>query len=438
MNKFVKFNADCGEFKKGDVVEMDEKTAEALCKAGITAEQEKPEENEEDVEDKIEKALEARDNKLISTITKAMASEIKVKMPATAKSHDDESFGDFLQCIGRMGSNNASGEMKTKAHNKLRDAYKSTMSEGSNADGGYTVPVEYAKELLYVPGYDTAIWDKIKKRPMGSKTQILPALNQTISPSAGQSAFYGGVTIGFNAEGIAPANNTQPEFLQVALVANKLLATTVVSNELLDDSIISIQELIKDLFVQATNWYLDWNVLSGGASNGQFTGIVNHAATVVVHRSTAGEVLLQDLAKMYASLTPRSRKNAIWLFNPIVWQQLIMLGSVGGAAAHYVWLGNDAQGGLGAKLFGLEMRPTEILPTLGTSGDAMLVDPAYFACGVRQEMQIDSSPHYLFPADQIVYRLKMRACGLPQITAPIDLEGGGVVSPFVQLAGVSS
>ena len=51
--------------------------------------------------------------------------------------------------------------------------------------------------------------------------------------------------------------HTQPNFKQVALVANKLLATTVISNELLDDSIISLQELIKDLFVKACTWYLD-------------------------------------------------------------------------------------------------------------------------------------------------------------------------------------
>jgi hypothetical protein len=87
----------------------------------------------------------------------------------------------------------------------------------------------------------------------------------------------------------------------------------------------------------------------------------------------------------------------------------------------------------------LEIRPTELLPTRGTSGDVLLVDPAYYACGVRSEMQIDCSPHYLFPADQLTYRLKMRGAGQPQIAAPITLSDGTTeVSPFVQLGSVAS
>jgi HK97 family phage major capsid protein len=433
--KYVKFSKDCGEYKAGDTVELDASTAETLCKMGFAAPAEDP---ESEAEDKIEKALTERDNKIVAEITKALRAEVKVKLPAQPQDHSDKSLGDFLHCIGNTCANRP-GDMRTKADNKLREAYKVVMSEGTNSAGGYTVPVEYAKELLYVPGYEHVIFDRVKKRPMGTKSLVLPALDQTEVAANGQSAFYGGVSIGFVAEGTAPSANTQPAFKQVVLTAQKLLATTVISNELLDDSIISIEDVIKDLFTNATHFYLDYNILSGSGSGGQMTGIINNAATVTVGRSSSNSVLLQDLGKMYSKLTPQSRKNAVWLINPLVWQQLVMLGSSGGAAAHFVWIGNDAQGEIGNRLFGLEVVPTELCPNLGTPGDVLLVDPRYYALGVREDMQIDSSPHYLFPADQIVYRLKMRVAGQPQITAPIALEDGvNSVSPFVQLNYVGS
>ena len=438
MNKYVKFNKDCGEFKEGQVVELDAPTAETLCKMGFAVETEKPE-DEGAVEDKIEKALALRDEKLLVAVTKAMSSEVKVRMPATAKGQEDESFADFLACVGKTSANQNS-DTRAKAYNKLRDAYKVVMSEGTSADGGYTVPVEYAKELLFVPGYEGAIYpDRIKPRPMGSKSLVLPALDQTVTPSNGSSAFYAGVNIEIVAEGNAPSNNTQPAFKQVVLTAKKALATTVVSNELLEDSIISVEALVKDCFHRASTWFINYNILNGAGDSTSLTGIVNNAATISVHRATASHVGLVDLAKMYSRLTPDSRKNAVWFVNPLVWGELVQLGSAASGASNFVWIGNDAQGNAGNRLFGLEVVPTEALPTLGTTGDVVLADPRYYALGMRTEINIDASPHYLFPSDQIVYRVKFRLDGKPQITAPIYLSNGvDTVSPFIQLGSVAS
>ena len=438
-SKFVKFGKDCGEFKTGDVVEMDDSTAETLCKMGFCAETEAPA-GEDEVGEKIEKALAERDSKIVAQITKAMASEVKVSIPATARDHSDESFGDYLQCLGRAAI--GSPDIRTKAFNKLRDGYKVTASEGVNADGGYTVPVQYAKELLFVPGYDGAIYPKyIQPRPMGSKSLVIPALDQTLTPSAGQSAFYGGVQIGIVAEGTAPSANTQSEFKQVVLTAKKALATTVISNELLEDSIISMENYIKDVFQRASTWWINWSIFNGAGGSSALTGIINNGATISTTRQVANQVSLQDLGKMYARLAPDSRKNAVWFINPLVWAQLIMLGSTGGAAAHYVWVGNDAHADQPPKLFGLPVVPTELLPALGQVGDCVLADGRYYAFGMRHDITIDVSPHYLFPADQVVYRLKFRVDGAPQLTAPILLTQGGTnnsVSPFIQLGVVGS
>lgn len=434
-NKTIKFNKDHGEFKEGDVVEMDKDTADAYCKLGLAAEVESP---EDDVEDKVSKALADRDNKVVEAVTKALRKEVKVKLPAVAHDDSNNSLGDFLTQVGRTSANHPS-DTRTKANNKLREAYKTAMAEGTGSTGGYAIPVEYAKELLFVPGYDGPLFpSRLKPRPMATLTLNLPALDQTITPSGAQSAFYAGVTIGIVAENTAPANNTQPAFKQVTLTAKKGLATAVVSNELLDDALISIESLIKDQFTRAATFFINYEVLNGSGGSSALTGIINNAATVKVGRQSSNSVVLQDLGNMYSRLAPDSRRNAVWLIHPYVWEQLLMLGSNGGAAAHFVYIGNDAQGQIGTRLFGLEVIPYEAMSSLGSPGDVVLADPRYYALGMRQDMVIDSSPHYLFPADQIVYRIKFRLDGTPQLTAPITLNGGGTVSPFVQLNNVGS
>lgn len=176
---WVKYVQDCFGHKAGDTVEHDEGTVEALCKAGIAERVDNPEDS---TEDKVSKALEDHDNKVVEAVTKALRTEVKVKLPATAKDHSDESLADFLVCVGNTSSNRPM-DRREKAHNKLRDAYKVVMSEGTSSAGGYTVPVEYASELLYVPGFEPAISNRVKRRPMGTKTLNLPALDQTIQPS---------------------------------------------------------------------------------------------------------------------------------------------------------------------------------------------------------------------------------------------------------------
>jgi len=437
IKSWIKFTKDCGDNKAGDIAEVDDETAKALLKMGVCEETDNP---EEEAEEKIEKALADRDNKIVEAITKSLSKEVRVKFPAVARDDETKSLGEYLRCIGKMSANQSPAE-REKAFNTLTNKYgsKAVMSEGTNADGGYTVPVEYAKEVLSVPGYEGAIFpDRIKVKPMGSKTLLLPALDQTVSPSAGNSAFYAGVSIGIVAEGAAPSDNTQPKWKQVSLTAKKCLATAVASNEVLDDSIASLESLLKDQFTAANTYFVNYNIFNGAGDTTSLTGIINHAATIKVARENATKFSLVDAARMYARLNPSSRKNAVWYINPLVWSELPIFGSNGGAASHFVWLGNDATGVPSPTLFGLPIVACESLPPLGTAGDVVLADCNYYALGMRTDPVFDSSPHYLFPSDQIIYRLKMRLDGKPQLTAPITLAGGGTVSPFVQTGNVAS
>jgi HK97 family phage major capsid protein len=424
----------------GEKVELDAATGKQWVEAGLAKAVETDPVSETIKE--FEKSLQARDEKLVHELSISIAKS-EVKCPAIPKSHDEDKPGEgFWTCVGITGSANSTPDAKQKAHNILIEKHnagipKGFLEQSVGTAGGFLVPVKYINELERIEGYDSVAFpDRVRIIPCEGRVVNKPALDQTITPSGatGLSAFFGGVSVTWVAEGVAPGTYTQPAFKQLTWTVQKAIAVTQVTNEMLAMSPISVEgEVGKDLRGAMITDY-DYNVFQG-AGTGQlpFNGIINNNASIKVLRQTNGAVSLLDIANMWAKLAPKSRKRACWFINPSVWAQLPMLGSTGGAAAHFVWLGNSATGQPQPYLFGLPVIDTECLPSLGNIGDVVLADLTAYIVALNKNIVVDASPHYAFPSDLTTYRMTTLAMGMPQLTAPVQLLGGGTVSPFVQL-----
>src|SRR5205085_951740 len=112
--------------------------------------------------------------------------------------------------------------------------------------------------------------------PMTSRTTQIPFLDQTTAPSAGNSAFLGGVVANWVAEA-GTLTETEPTFRMMELVAHKLAGYTLASTEQMDDSAIGLEQLLKTLFAKAINWYEDYAFLRGNGV-GKPLGIQNSPA----------------------------------------------------------------------------------------------------------------------------------------------------------------
>ncbi|MCI0409057.1 MAG: phage major capsid protein, partial [Acidobacteria bacterium] len=147
--------------------------------------------------------------------------------------------------------------------------------------------------------------------------------------------------------------------------------------------------------------------------------------------------------------------DACWIAHQSVIPQLILMVDGGAAAGAYgtgastsytggnrlVWLppmGADGKGPAAVKLpqaflNGLPLYFTEKLPQLGTRGDVMLVDWSRYVIGMRLDLQIDVSPHFLFRNNQLAWRVIARLDGKPWLNSFITDQAGWTVSPFVVL-----
>jgi HK97 family phage major capsid protein len=271
--------------------------------------------------------------------------------------------------------------------------------------------------------------------PMATDSLKIPYVNDTTHASS----VYGGVIAYWTAEA-ALKTATKPTFGQLELTPHKLAGLTYTSNELLADSAIALEPLIRRQFGSAWGYFEDDAFLMGSGA-GQPLGVFNCGCLKSVLRNTANRVHYEDLAEMYQSMLPPSIPYAVWVIHPTVIAELIELGSGNAADASgkvLIWQ-PDAKVGPTWTIFGRPVIISEKLQALGTAGDILFADFRYYLIGDRQSITIDASTHVAFTTDETAWRFVIRVAGQcwPQTTIT-SRRGAHTMTPFVQLSAATS
>lgn len=338
------------------------------------------------------------------------------KKSAFAGQAQKQSFGDFL--------------VKARMNDPvLKEMTKKALSEGTGADGGYLVPEEFMNEVQRVRLEDSVVRaNGARVLNMNSNIMRIPALN--IASNASGSMF-GGISANWTGEAETKTPSA-PKFKQVTLEAKKLVGYVESSDELDNDSIVSMGGLLQDLFTQTIAFEEDSAFLTGNGV-GKPLGIVNAPATVAVTRTTASKVGTVDLVAMLARFY-RKGGQPVWMINQSVLPEIYKLKDEN---SNYILLpgsNSSIAGALPTTIYGIPVIVTEKLPALGTSGDIMLADMRYYLIGDRQRITVDESIHVKFQSDEKSWRFVTRVDGQPWIDSAITPRAGGsTLSPFVKL-----
>jgi HK97 family phage major capsid protein len=258
----------------------------------------------------------------------------------------------------------------------------------------------------------------------------MPVLNQTTLP-AGGSAFYGGIVVRW-LEADEPKQATQPSFRQVSLIAKELSAYTEVSNTLLEDSAVALEDFLQSPlgFSGAIAHAEDTSFLMGDG-NGTPLGALKSPCRVVISRNTAGRVLYKDVVKMMSRMLMGG--SYVWIAHQVLMNELFVMQD---EAGNNIWLPHTSgmKGSPFGTMLGFPINFTEKVPTTGQEADLSLCNFNYYMIGDRQSITVDTSQHYLFQKNQVAYRVIVRVDGRPWLSQPIPLADGGIsVSPFVVL-----
>ena len=223
----------------------------------------------------------------------------------------------FIKCLAAAKGH--TGMAADMAKSKGYDASVSkALGEATLAGGGALVAPDFAEEFIDFLRARTVV------RDMGARTVPMPRGQLTI-PRVGQ-----GSQAAYVGESANIAENC-PAFEQLVLTAKKLAVLCAVSNELLQDSSVEADTLIRDDLVQASSVRQDAAFIRDDGTQNRPKGMLHWAANnraetnaaATPNGSTTAEII-EDLGTCIQVLMdgniPMSRVG--WLMAPRTWRRL--------------------------------------------------------------------------------------------------------------------
>jgi HK97 family phage major capsid protein len=317
---------------------------------------------------------------------------------------------------------------KMEAHRKV---VQNAASSTSPSDGGFLIPEILRSDIQTLMLEDAVVRPHATVIPMQSLKVPIPANDTTTHVGS----IYGGINFAWGAEGAAGVD-TSAKFAQVELDAKKLFGYAGVPRELVADSP-AFDAWFAAKFPSAAGYFEDDAFLNGTGIE-QPQGVYNSPAMVSVDRTTNSVVKYADVVAMYAQMYPASRKRAIWVCSPDTLPQLMEL-SFSPDGTNYVpvmlWQAN-AVAAPEPTLLGRPLVISEKAPKLGAGNELAFIDFSEYLIGDRQQMELDSSEHYLFGTDKIAFKVIERVDGRPWVQSAVTPRNGSTnkLSPYVGLS----
>lgn len=275
------------------------------------------------------------------------------------------------------------------------------LSEGTDSDGGYLVPEEFAQDIIEKVGQETPLANKEFMRviPMNRDVMNVPALatRPTVSRIAENAAGTGG---------------TDPAFGNVQLTARKYGRVLPMSEELLEDTTYAIVEFLRDLYAEILAENRNNLIINGAGSvaseplgvRATGTGIATRGGTM-----TAGKTIHDSVVDTYNTVIPKARAGGLWLTSPRGWAVLAKAKDDQGRPLIQLLGGEPFARLLGHPLFVTEAVPANL--GVGTDETELIFGnfKRGFAFGDRRQVAVkqDASGKY-FENFQVALRVSER------------------------------
>lgn len=315
-------------------------------------------------------------------------------------------------------------------------ASATSLVEGEDQYGGYLIPPEFRTALMYAVTQMNEILPRCTAVPMKSTMIKIPYVNG-FDESGG--LVYGGIQWKWLDE-LATKTETRPKFGRISLELKKIAGLAYASDEILEDSPISMENILRNGFRDGLNFALN-NVFLRGTGAGTPLGILNAPCLVTVSKEAgqnADTIVFENIIKMYSRIYDTSK--AIWMANQNTLPQLAAMSLAVGTGGAPVWMpAGGISGSPYSTLMGLPLIWSKHCSKLGDVGDLILCDWSQYLVGQKSgqsaDGKFDTSMHLKFDADQTCFRFVFRIDGQPwwpsDITPPQATTD--TLSPFVVL-----
>lgn len=332
------------------------------------------------------------------------------KVGGGSKENESTSFGGFLKAVATKDIERIEQVYNEHPANALK-----VLNTGTGTDGGYLVPQQFLNQFMATIERMEIVRPRAMVQPIPFGNIEIPGIDYNQTWDAGHDPLLGGLKMYWTAEG-AEDTQSEPEFRQIELRSNEATTSVPVTNKLLDNNAIGLEALLMRLFTAAAAYTEDYAYIRGDGV-GKPLGVQNAAATISVD-VTAGGPTVAELASMYVRLDPECVDTAVWLINPLLYEDIMSLNADNDSALTFL---PDINGRITPMLFGMPMYRTKVLSNTYASGGLMLVDFNKYVIGQDLNLEIAMSEHVAFRKRQTVWRATIRTDGQPLMNAAVPI-----------------
>jgi HK97 family phage major capsid protein len=269
------------------------------------------------------------------------------------------------------------------------------LAVGTGGAGGYVAPEGFEAELIRALNEQSV---------MRRIARVLPPITQASVRIPKNLTGVAAAWVGEN-QAITPSD---PTFGQVEFTPHKIGALTLVSNELLADSAVNVEQLLATLFGEAFA-ALEDAAFFAGDGNGKPSGILNEGSIEAVITAAANAVSTDEILALYDALPPQYRATAVWVMNPATMSHLRKLKDNTG---RYL-LVEGLAGAAPTTLLGRPVYLSSNMPAIAPDAKVIVfgdVARAYLIVD-RQGIEVQRSSDRYFESDQTAFRAIARTDG---------------------------
>jgi len=290
--------------------------------------------------------------------------------------------------------------------------------EAVNADGGFTVPIEFGAIVIEFAIATSPILSQVWRVPMSSSEIRFPKLSQGENGN-----YFGGVYMTCNgipaiSEGTI-GTGTKTRWEQNIFNAKKIAGHTAITEELQQDSIMNILNYMAALYIRAFQYKLEQMIIAGNGTN-EFLGITKDPIVIAnaVARKAANKVSGDDFINLEGAVDEAFGDDKLsWLTRRAtvakVRAERVNVDGTGEYLVRESWAERQATQILTKNILGHPYHVTRNVPAIGSTGDVIIGDMSMYMLATRMDMRIDISDAPYWLENETAMRMIARMDGMP-------------------------
>lgn len=365
---------------------------------------------------------------------KALRSFSYAGSPAKQAEYPEGVFGGFVKAL--YNAHKPAPHVYRDAIKALTEIYGSdsesdaakSLGTQAGVTAAYLLPEQFIPTLMMIAAQNDVFYGRTMVIPADGGEIVIPALDPSTTYSAGQSAYYGGVTVTWGNDDASTTDIT-PNFKQVRLRTNAIKASTRVKNQLMMRSAVAIDAVVSNLLGAAIGRARDYALIQGDG-NGKPLGFMFSPAAI----DQGGSAIdFATLTAMNDNVIPERDDNYVWLIHSKKRSSIWGLQQTNNALVTVL---PDLRGKPGVQLLGRPIAFTDKTPYSASdvSNTVNLVDPSMYVTAEFQGIAFAVSDQARFEQDETVIRAILSIDGQPWLTNKIAVTSTpDYVSGFVTI-----